>query len=85
MPANADLATVARDAFGSFAVAARALLPAFQKFAALIAALAPLLMTAADYRAGHQGDPRDWSMPDAWHRGYLRGRLQAMRERGRRG
>lgn len=29
---------------------------------------------------GHQcaiaGEPRNWSMPDAWHRGYLAGRLQ---------
>src|SRR3990167_81576 len=30
--------------------------------------------------AGQRGLPRDWSQPDAWHRGYLRGRLAVMRK-----
>lgn len=28
------------------------------------------------YNAGNNGKPRDWSMPDRWHRGFLAGRLE---------
>jgi hypothetical protein len=31
--------------------------------------------------AGSNGQPRDWSEPDGWHRGYLHGRLEAMKQR----
>jgi hypothetical protein len=32
--------------------------------------------------AGYKEQPRDWSMSDEWHRGYLRGKLQVIRRAG---
>ncbi len=34
---------------------------------------------AAGYSSGYWGCPRDWGRPEAWHRGYLRGRLHGRR------
>lgn len=33
------------------------------------------------YSQGFAGEPRDWSMPNAWHRGYLHGRLARVKKR----
>lgn len=35
------------------------------------------------HRAGKEGRPRDWSEPQIWHAGYLRGRLQRYKETGK--
>jgi hypothetical protein len=43
--------------------------------------LAAELFDHAGYRAGYDLAPRDWRMPDEWHRGYLRGRLAGLRDR----
>lgn len=33
--------------------------------------------------AGRRADPRDWSMPEMWHRGYMRGSLLRYKARQR--
>jgi hypothetical protein len=44
--------------------------------------ISPPMWQVVGFEAGRQGLPRDWSQPDDWHRGYLRGRLVRAR-RGR--
>jgi hypothetical protein len=44
-------------------------------------AAVPALLWAAGYQAGEQGEPRDWTMPDDWHRGYLRGKRALLARR----
>jgi hypothetical protein len=60
----------------SFRAAAAPLVPAFGTLAAI---MAPVALWAAGYQAGRQYLPRDWDMPDHWHRGYLRGLLARMK------
>jgi hypothetical protein len=69
------------EGFDAFASAARAIVPVFQAIATAFSSMAPLVEMMAGFEAGRRGDPRDWKMPDDWHRGYLRGRLLGIKER----
>jgi hypothetical protein len=92
-PDHTDLAGPARlaaaaDGLRLFAHAARTVLvPAFRTVAAALGeavrAAAPAVVWLAGYSAGYDGRERDWTMPDDWHRGWLRGRLAGSRERRR--
>jgi hypothetical protein len=40
------------------------------------------VLYSAGETAGAAGEPRDWTMPDEWHRGYLQGRLKRLKGEG---
>jgi hypothetical protein len=78
MPECPELLPEARESIARFTVAARSLLIGFRD----MAVAAVRLMAMLDgFRAGYDARPRNWAMPDEWHRGYLRGKLQGMRDR----
>jgi len=54
-------AMVVRDAFSAFAIATADMTIATNFW--------------LGYQMGAVGNARDWDRPDAWHRGYIRGRL----------
>jgi hypothetical protein len=45
-----------------------------------VAPFSRVVFTEVGRMAGADGEPRDWTMPDDWHRGYLRGRLARLKE-----
>jgi hypothetical protein len=78
MPQCPELLAEASESVARFCNAARSLLTGFRG----VAVAAVKLMAMLDgFRAGYQARARNWSMPDEWHRGYLRGKLQGMRDR----
>jgi hypothetical protein len=66
-----------RDAFAAIVEAAmafaRSLVPVAKSVAEAINSVGPFMCGRI---AGFCGGPRDWSMPDSWHRGYLAGALE---------
>jgi hypothetical protein len=48
---------------------------------AVVLAAVALTVTLGGYQTGYRARRRDWSMPDDWHRDYLRGKLQGMKDR----
>jgi hypothetical protein len=78
MPECRELLTEARESIARFTIAARSLLTGLRD----VTVAAVRLMAMLDgFRAGYDARARNWSMPDEWHRGYLRGKLQGMRGR----
>jgi hypothetical protein len=78
MPQRPELLPEARESIARFTIAARSLLIGFRD----VTVAAVKLMALLDgFRVGYEARARNWSMPDEWHRGYLRGKLQGMRDR----
>jgi hypothetical protein len=67
----------------AFILAAQTVNVAFRAAAPAFAAIARAACLGLGYRAGYERSPRDWSKPDDWHRGYLRGVLAGLRARHR--
>jgi hypothetical protein len=78
MPECPELLAEAGCSFARFANSARLLITRLRAVAQAAEALTSML---DGYRTGYRARPRDWSMPDHWHKGYLRGRLQGMKDR----
>jgi hypothetical protein len=73
-----ELLVEAHESIARFSNSARSLLVRFRN----VSVAAVKLMAMLDgFRAGYEARARNWSMPDEWHRGYLRGKLQGMRDR----
>jgi len=66
------IAAMGAPASGFLRGLALALAPVFGAIADL---MTPAIWWAFGYQAGERGLPRDWEMPDDWHRGYLYGML----------
>jgi hypothetical protein len=86
LPAPSHPPALAADALHSLAHAIRTtLVPAVAQvcraLAEVVRVAGPAVVYLAGFRAGYELRERDWTMPDDWHRGWLRGRLAGMRER----
>lgn len=79
MNTQADLLLSAVGALQDFSNAAiamgRALAPIISDVGKGFRDLGNAVYWQTGYDAGKNGDERQWTAPDAWHRGYLRGRL----------
>jgi hypothetical protein len=69
-PTEADLAAL-DDAVQEFDECFLGMAPTLGTLAAV---MTPAALWALGHQAGEDGKPRDWEMPDDWHRGYLRGK-----------
>jgi hypothetical protein len=78
MPERPELLVEASESLARFSNAARSL---FTGFRDVTVAAVKLMALLDGFRAGYEARARNWSMPDEWHRGYLRGKLQGMRDR----
>jgi hypothetical protein len=78
MPEHPALLVRSADSVARFVADVRLLVSALRAVALAAVALTP---TLDGFRAGYEARARNWSLPEDWHRGYLRGKLQGMRDR----